>query len=88
MKVTVCALVLMGTAAFPASAQQPMPGMAMRGSGDAGGNPSKTQAFKAANDKMMQGMGVPMTRDADRDFGATMIPHRQGAVDVARVEQQ
>lgn len=36
--------------------------------------------------KMDEGMKVAPTGDADRDFVAMMIPHHQGAIDMARVE--
>jgi uncharacterized protein (DUF305 family) len=32
-----------------------------------------------------QMMSVPMTGDPDRDFLAMMIPHHQGAIDMARI---
>ncbi|MDB5360324.1 MAG: hypothetical protein JWO51_1621 [Rhodospirillales bacterium] len=60
-----------------------MPGMDMPSSSDGNGS---TTAFKAANDKMMKGMGVPLTGQTDKDFVAGMIPHHQGAVDMAQVE--
>ena len=43
--------------------------------------------FKRANDKMMMQMqAVTMTGDTDQDFVAMMIPHHQGAIDMAEVE--
>lgn len=60
--------------------------MAMHQS-DAGDGPA-TKAFKAANDKMMQGMGAHYTGKADPDFVSGMISHHQGAIDMAKVELQ
>ena len=42
-------------------------------------------AYEAANSKMHKDMGVALTGDADRDFLASMIPHHQGAIDMAEV---
>ena len=39
-----------------------------------------------AMDKMMSAMSVKSTGDTDRDFVATMVPHHQGAVDMALAE--
>ncbi|GLS14755.1 MULTISPECIES: CopM family metallochaperone [Hydrogenophaga] len=44
-----------------------------------------SQEFQAANDRMHRDMGVALTGDADRDFLAGMIPHHQGAIDMAEV---
>ena len=36
--------------------------------------------------RMHEAMNVPFTGDADADFARTMIPHHQGAIDMALVE--
>ncbi len=43
------------------------------------------EAFEAANDKMHGAMDVELTGDADVDFVRGMIPHHQGAIDMAKV---
>src|SRR4030088_2695359 len=40
----------------------------------------------AAMNKMMMDMAVKPTGDVDRDFVAMMVPHHQGAVDMAQAE--
>ena len=44
-----------------------------------------TAAYKAVNDKMHKDMMVAFTGDADADFVRGMIPHHQGAIDMAKV---
>ncbi len=41
---------------------------------------------QTAMDKMMAGMNVKPSGDVDRDFTAMMIPHHQGAIDMAQAE--
>lgn len=44
-----------------------------------------TKAFEAANAKMHKDMDIKFSGNADVDFVRGMIPHHQGAVDMARI---
>jgi uncharacterized protein (DUF305 family) len=51
---------------------------------------SNEQSFLSENDaamnKMMADMTIKPTGDVDRDFVAMMVPHHQGAIDMAQAE--
>ena len=46
------------------------------------------KAFAQSMQKMMQDMNGKPTGDADKDFVMMMMPHHQGAVDMAKIELQ
>jgi uncharacterized protein (DUF305 family) len=46
------------------------------------------RAMAEAMDRMTRDMAVPHAGDPDRDFAAMMIPHHQGAIDMAKVQLQ
>jgi uncharacterized protein (DUF305 family) len=81
--------------AAPAMAQPKtasMGGMKMNGSPaatpPAPGSAPSSAAYRAAMATMMQHMETPYTGNADYDFVTGMLPHHQGAVDMAKIELQ
>ena len=75
------AVLLATSLASPAFAQH-----AGHGAAPATAEPASTRELRAANDRMHRDMAIRYTGNADRDFAAAMIPHHQGAIDMARVE--
>jgi hypothetical protein len=53
--------------------------------GPKGDQGPSSAAFHAINKKMHEGMNITFTGNADRDFVNGMIPHHQGAVEMAKV---
>ncbi|MFN3447117.1 MAG: DUF305 domain-containing protein [Roseococcus sp.] len=72
-------------AAAPALAQPPHGGHGGHGARGAANEPASTREFREANARMHRAMDIRYTGNADRDFVAGMIPHHEGAIEMARI---
>lgn len=76
------------TAAVPGTAlsQSPHAGHGAGHAPSAARNePASTREFRAANNAMHRAMEIRYSGNADRDFVAGMIPHHEGAIEMARI---
>ena len=84
-KCTVLAALIMSAFLSPAQSAdaEDMKGMTMKPA-----TSPADRAFAASMKTMMNAMNVKPTGKPDKDFVLMMIPHHQGAVDMAKVEIQ
>jgi uncharacterized protein (DUF305 family) len=82
------AAVGMTIASAPVYAQHSGHGAHSAPAASAASDNAAAKAFRAANDKMHKDMDIAFTGDADADFARGMIPHHQGAIDMAKIVLQ
>ncbi len=84
-KITLMTAVLSTLITGPLAAQE-MKGMDHSKMGMPMGDSVSTKAFEDANARMHRDMAIKYSGDTDVDFVRSMIPHHQGAIDMAKVE--
>jgi uncharacterized protein (DUF305 family) len=84
MRLLTCGLFAAALLTAPAFAADDMKSMD-HGSMEKGAEAPSTKAYEAADMAMHKAMKRTYTGDADKDFLAGMIPHHQGAIEMAKV---
>ncbi|MBY0339468.1 MAG: DUF305 domain-containing protein [Acetobacteraceae bacterium] len=73
------------TGAKTANAQHAGHGSRPAASAGGANEPASTREFRAAGERMHRAMDIRFTGNADRDFVQGMIPHHEGAIEMARI---
>lgn len=89
LRATGLALAIVATALCLMGGASPAEDMGQMDHANHGATPkadsAASEAFAAINHRMHENMAVAFTGDADQDFIRGMIPHHQGAVEMAEV---
>ncbi|GEO85127.1 MULTISPECIES: CopM family metallochaperone [Alphaproteobacteria] len=85
---TACAVLIATTASAEDSSSHEGHTATMDMSQPVGDQSPSSHAFAAVNGKMHTDMAIEYSGDTDADFVRGMIPHHQGAIDMARIELQ
>lgn len=83
-RLSLAASIGMAAAAASASDMNHMPSASAAGGHSSPGETSFLAESATAMDRMMADMNAKPTGDVDRDFVAMMVPHHQGAIDMAK----